>query len=65
MKDFYGLQEGIVGYFGIGIKYDAAPAKKTQKTAQDTESPAMQAPADGNMPMTPESTMPMHSDAQL
>lgn len=31
MKDFYGLQEGIVGYFGVGIKYDAAPSKKDRR----------------------------------
>ena len=58
MKDFYGLQEGIVGYFGVGIKYDAAPVKKEQKPqepAQDAAFPTM--PTERNIPMPTEGTM--------
>lgn len=58
MKDFYGLQEGIVGYFGVGIKYDAAPVKKEQKPqepAQDAAPPAMQ--TEESIPMPAEGTM--------
>lgn len=49
MKDFYGLQEGVVGYFGVGIKYDAAPAKKPRKPAKEAEEPAVHMPAEGTM----------------
>ena len=63
MKDFYGLQEGIVGYFGIGIKYDAAPFKKERKPVQDTASPATQMPTEETMPKPVEGTR--QPDAQL
>ncbi|MEL3905634.1 MAG: TonB-dependent receptor [Treponema sp.] len=36
MKDYYGLREGIVAYFGVGIKYDAVPAKKGTAPAPET-----------------------------
>ena len=58
MKDFYGLQEGIVGYFGVGIKYDAVPSKKGQAPVQETETPTV------NMPMPSEGTMPMMPGVQ-
>ncbi|CEM62461.1 TonB-dependent receptor [Treponema phagedenis] len=52
MKDFYGLKEGIIGYFGIGIKYDAVPQKNEQKLPHSTdeaERPGMDMPGGAGM----------------
>lgn len=53
MKDYYGLKEGIIGYFGIGIKYDAVPQKKAPNLphgSDEPDRPGIGIPASPGMP---------------